>query len=85
MVKTDKATVVHLLSFCPERRADNLDIVEDALPLVNMPIAVKVSKEPNRVFMARAEEDLPFTFKDGYVHTAITVMDGHAMLVIEEF
>jgi hypothetical protein len=75
--------VVHLISFCPERRADDLDIVEDPLPLVEMPIAIKIDKEPRCVFLAPNERDLLFEYRDGYVHTKVTVLDGHALLVIQ--
>ncbi len=84
VVRRDNATIVHLLSFCPERRAENLDIVEDPYPIVDMPIAVKVGKVPKRVFLAPYEEDLPFEYKDGYVHTRVTVLDGHRLLVIQD-
>ncbi len=84
VVRKGDKTVVHLLSFCPERRADNLDIVEDPLPIVDMPIAVKVDKKPKRVFLTPPEQDLIFEYKEGYVHTKVTVLDGHGMLVIED-
>jgi hypothetical protein len=83
VIAKDNSLVVHLMSFCPERRADNLDIVEDALPLVHMPISVKFGKQPARVFLAPAELDLDFTYSGGYVHTHVTVLDGHAMLVVQ--
>ncbi|MCC2684295.1 MAG: hypothetical protein K0R75_1194 [Paenibacillaceae bacterium] len=83
VVKTDRSTVVHLLSFCPERRADNMDIVEDPFPIVDMPIAVKADLKPQRVFLAPDEQDLDFEYRNGYVHTRITFTTGHAMLVIE--
>ncbi len=83
VVRKGTTTVVHLLSFCPERRAADLDIVEDPFPIVDMPIAVKVNRQPRRVFLAPVERELPFAYKDGYVHTTVTVLDGHAMLVIE--
>lgn len=83
VVRKNDSLVVHLLSFSPERRAENLDIVEDAFPIVNMPIAVKVEKTPQRVFLAPKEEDLSFHYENGYVHTNVTVLDGHAMLVVQ--
>jgi hypothetical protein len=83
IVRKGNATVVHLLSFCPERRAENFDTVEDALPIVDMPIAVKTDSNPQRVFLAPNERDLPFEYLDGYVHTNVTVLDGHALLVIQ--
>jgi hypothetical protein len=72
-----------LLSFCPERRADNLDIAEDALPIVDMHISVKSDKAPKRVYLAPNERDLQFTYTEGYVETRVTVLDGHALLIIE--
>lgn len=82
VIRTAEATVVHLLSFIPERRADGLDIVEDPFPLVDMPIAVKLDQAPSRVLLAPAELELPFEYRDGYAHTRVTVLDGHAMLVL---
>ncbi len=83
VVKKDQNLVVHLLSFCPERRADGMDIVEDAIPLVNMPIAVRVHRKPSRVYLAPGEQELDFTFSGGYVHTQLTVLEGHTLLVLE--
>jgi hypothetical protein len=83
VIQTDRSTVVHLLSFCPERRADKLDIVEDPFPIVDMPFAVKADHKPHRVFLAPNEQDLDFEYRGGYVHTRITFLTGHTMLVIE--
>lgn len=84
VIRTSDATVVHLLSFYPERRADGMDIVEDAIPLVNMPISVRSQNRPARVYLAPDETDVDFTYQDGYVHTQITMTSGHAMLVVEK-
>lgn len=84
VIRTKSATVVHLISFSPERRADGLDIVEDPFPLVEMPISVASESKPSRVYLAPREQELEYTHDDGYVHTRVTVLDGHAMLVIED-
>lgn len=83
VVKTDQATVVHLLSFYPERRAEGLDIVEDAVPVVDMLMKVKVSHAPSRVYLAPEEKDVTFSYEEGYVKANITFTSGHSMLVIE--
>lgn len=83
VMRQGNRTVVHLMCFSPERRAPGLDIVEDAIPLVDVPLAVQVPQRPQRVFLAPPERDLEFTYEDGYVHTKVTVLDGHALLVIE--
>ncbi|GLX68440.1 alpha-amylase family protein [Paenibacillus glycanilyticus] len=84
VVHKDDTVVVHLLSFSPQRRADNLDIVEDAFPLIDMPISVKAKKKPQRVFLAPNEQELAFDYDGGYVSTRVTVLDGHALLVIQQ-
>ena len=76
-------TIVHLISFLPSRQAENLDIVHDPFPLVEMPISVRLDAAPTRVALQPTGKTLPFTYSGGYVQTQITVLDGHAMLVVE--
>ncbi len=83
VVRKGNRIVVHLLSFSPERRAGTLDIVEDPFPLVDTPVAVKAAAKPRRVFLAPEEKDLQFEYRGGYVHTRVTVLGGHALLVVE--
>ncbi|MBM7570135.1 hypothetical protein JOC48_000613 [Aquibacillus albus] len=33
--------------------------------------------------MAPDEKVLSFEYREGYVHTSVTVLDGHAMLVLQ--
>jgi hypothetical protein len=82
-VRRGDTTLVHLVSFLPSRQADNLDIVHDPFPLVDMPISVRLDAAPSRVTLQPTAKDLPFTYSDGYAHTRVTVLDGHAMLVFE--
>jgi hypothetical protein len=44
---------------------------------------VRVDAEPSRVTLQPAGQSLPFTYADGYAHTRVTVLDGHALLVVE--
>ena len=48
VMKKGAATIVHLLSFVRERRGD-LDIVEDALPLLDLPISIRTDRRPKHV------------------------------------
>jgi hypothetical protein len=74
---------VHFIAFCVERRAHNLDIAENALPVVDMDVSVKCGFAPKRVYLAPKCEDLPFTYENGRIYTKVTFLDGHAMLMIE--
>lgn len=81
VVKKGKTTVVHLLSFSPERRAEGLDIVEDAFPLIDIPISVKLPEAPSSVLLAPQGRAIDFDYKDGYAHLKISMTEGHGMLV----
>ena len=50
---------------------------------MDMPIESAVDSAPRRVFLAPAEQDLEYEYRDGYVSTRVTVLDGHAMLVCQ--
>ena len=80
MVRKGAATIVHLLSFARERRGD-LDIVEDALPLVDQSISIRTDRPPMRVGLAPHGERLDHEYRDGYATARVTLRDGHGMLV----
>jgi hypothetical protein len=82
-VRRDQTTIIHLISFLPSRQAENLDIVHDPFPLVNMPISIRLDAAPSRLTLQPAGLELHFTYSDGYAHTTVTLLDGHAMLVFE--
>ena len=84
VVSKGKRTVVHLISYCPVRRAEGLDLVEEATPVLDMAMHVKLEKAPKRALVVTPEEtEVPFTYEDGYARVVVTVRDGHAMLVFE--
>ena len=80
VMKKGAATIVHLLSFVRERRGD-LDIVEDALPLLDLPISIRMDRPPKRVELAPHGERLDHEYRDGYATVRVTLRDGHGMLV----
>ncbi|MBD3392266.1 MAG: hypothetical protein GF418_09380 [Chitinivibrionales bacterium] len=83
VVRKRKRTAVHLLSFAAERRAEDLDIVEDPIPLVDMPLAVRLDRKPRRVLLVPEEHELPFAYRDGYAEVSITMTGGHGVVVFE--
>ncbi len=93
VVRAGLRTVVHLLCFARERRAESfdqrtgrpsgLDIVEDAFPLVDQALAVKLGAPPMRAHLEPHGVDLPVDYRDGYAHVTVTVPDGHGMVVFD--
>ena len=78
VVRKGAVTIVHLLSFAPERRGE-LDIVEEALPLVELPISIRTDRPPKRVELAPHGERLDHEYLDGYVTVRVTVRESHGM------
>lgn len=83
VVRAGSRTVVHLLCFARERRAPGLDIVEDAIPLLDQRLAVKLPAAPRSAALQPHGVDLPVAYRDGYAHVQVTLRDGHGMVVFE--
>lgn len=82
VVRTDRGLAVHLLSFSSERRAEGLDVVEDAIPLVDMPLAIRCENKPASATLEPAGQPLPLEYRDGYAHLRVTLLDGHGIVVL---
>jgi Hypothetical glycosyl hydrolase 6/Beta-galactosidase trimerisation domain len=81
VVRADDSTAVHLLSFLPSRQAENLDLVHDPFPLLDVPVSVRLDNPPQSATLQPSGQELELTYDNGYAHTAVTVTDGHALVV----
>jgi hypothetical protein len=76
-------TIVHLLYYSPQRRTNDLDIVEDVIPLHEVPLSLKLARKPSRAYLAPERADVPFTYTDGRVSVVVPTVAGHAMVVFK--
>ena len=76
-------TMVHLLQYCPERRTKSLDLVEDIVPLYNVPLSLKSAKKPKKVYTAPDQTAIEFEHLAGRINLRVPVVNGHAMIVFE--
>lgn len=83
VMRQGRRTMVHLLQYCPERRAGKLDIVEDIVPLANVALSLKLARKPGKVYMAPEQTDVEFQYADGRVNLRVPEVKGHAMVVFE--
>ena len=83
VMRQGKRTIVHLLQYCPERRTEKLDIVEDIVPLFGVPLSLKLAHKPRRVYLAPDETDVPFEHLAGRVNLRVPEIRGHTMIVFE--
>jgi len=79
----DNMTVVHLLYASAERRCPSLDLVEDVIPLHNVPVSLAAKRKPNRAYLAPSREPLEFTYSGGRVDFTVPTVEIHQMVVLE--
>jgi hypothetical protein len=78
-----KRTIVHILHYSPERRTEKLDLIEDIVPLYDLPMSLKLPRAPKKVYTAPDETPVPFEYLAGRVNLRIPEVRGHAMVVFE--
>jgi len=83
VTEQDGRRIVHVLHYPATRRAPDLDIVEEAIPLANVKITLRTEKKPLHVYLAPQRRSLKFDFNDGYAQTVIPSVEGHQMVVFE--
>ncbi len=83
VMRQKSSTIIHLLQYCPERRTKDLDIVEDIVPLYDVPVSLAMPKSPKRVYTAPDEAAVDFKYENGRVELVVPEVNGHAMVVFE--
>jgi len=83
VMRQGKSTVVHFLAYCPERRAEGLDIIEDEVPLYNTTLSLALSEKPRKAYLAPSRKEIDFTYADGRVEAVVPEIEGHQMVVFE--
>ena len=81
VVSGNGTMVVHLLSFLPSRQAEDLDLVHDPFPLLDVPVSLRTETPPRSAVLQPSGQELELHYEDGYASTRVTVSDGHAMVV----
>ena len=75
-------TVIHLVNFCPQRRALNLDIVEDVTPLTDLAVSLRHAGKVRYVRCVPQGIGLEFSQKDGRVNFVVPRVGGHEMIEV---
>ena len=76
-------TIIHVLYASPVKRGEDIEVIEDLLPLHDISLALRVNDTPKRVYLAPQQTDLPFTVTDGVLQATIPSFCCHQMVVVE--
>ncbi|HUT20956.1 MAG TPA: beta-galactosidase trimerization domain-containing protein, partial [Anaerolineae bacterium] len=74
--------VLHLLYYVPERRCEEFDVIEDIVPLYEVPVSVRVDRAMREVQCVPAGQHLPFDQEAGRVRFTVPVVRGHQMVAL---
>lgn len=83
VMKQGPRTIVHLLQYAPERRTEKLDLIEDIVPIFEVPLSLTLARKPKRVYTAPDEQPIDFEYLAGRVNLRVPEIRGHAMVVFE--
>lgn len=83
LMRQDNRIINHLLYASPVKRGEDIEIVEDIIPIYDCEVSIKAEKEPNRVYLAPQMVDLEYTYEDGRLNYTVPKIDCHQMVVIE--
>jgi len=71
--------VLHLLHYIPIRRS-NIDIIEDVIPVYNIPVSVRADKNIASVKLAPSGEAVDFETVDDRINFTVAEINGHQMI-----
>ncbi|HEV2292875.1 MAG TPA: alpha-amylase family protein [Tepidisphaeraceae bacterium] len=83
VMRQNHRTIVHLLHYSPERRTEKLDLIEDVIPLFDLPLSLRTMRPPQRVYVAPQQTPLEFEHLAGRVNLRVPEVRGHVMIVFE--
>lgn len=85
LLRRDGASIVHLLSYLPSRRAlADIETVVDPVPARDVQVRVRAEGGVPRAVHTLGGTAIPFTLEDGYVRFTVSFDDGHCLVVVEE-
>ena len=82
--ESEHRDVVHILHYIPERKTDGYDVVEEVLPIYNVPLSLQTDRKVVQVYSAPSGRELPFTHADGRVDVTVPEVNGHQLVVFAE-
>ena len=63
VVSRNGTMAVHLLSFPPSRQAEDLDLVHDPFPLVDVPVSLRMERPPHSAALQPSGQELEFPLR----------------------
>ncbi|MCY4537574.1 MAG: beta-galactosidase trimerization domain-containing protein [Chloroflexi bacterium] len=75
----ESRAVLHLLHYIPVRRS-KIDIIEDVIPVYNIPVSIRADKNIGSVKLAPSGEAVDFEQVNGRINFTVAEIKGHQMI-----
>ena len=75
-------TIVHVISYVPQRRTPELDLVEEPTP-IDATIHVRLNRKPGSVTIEPGATIIDFAYADGYATVRLNSARGHDLIVFD--
>jgi hypothetical protein len=72
--------VMHLLHYIPERRSQDIDVIEDVIPLYDVRVSVRVPGQVTGVACVPEGQPLAYEQEEGYVEFVVPELVGHQIV-----
>ena len=83
VTKQENRDIVHLLFAHTSVRGKKIEVIEDAVPLHNVAVNLRVDFQPKRVRIVPQGEEIPFAYENGRVRFTVPEVLLHQMACVE--
>ena len=78
--KSSDSYILHLLHYIPEKKSEEIEIVENKIPLYNLTVKLNLNYKIESVKMVPQEKELEFEYKNSKIEITIPKIDGHQII-----
>ena len=75
--------VNHLL-YCVTKKRGDTEVIEDAVPVYNTSVSIKLENAPKRVYIAPEGKDIDYKYDNGVLSYTVPEFTFHTMVVIDK-
>ena len=76
--------VAHLLFTYTSVRGDGVEVIEDVVPLREVPLTVWLAQSPRRVYLAPSGEELSYVWDGQMATVTVPSVELHQMVVFDQ-
>ncbi len=78
-----KRWVLHFLHYIPEKRCEQIEIIEDVIPLYHVELSLLCEQEPKGIRTVPEGDEIAFSRKDNRVEFTLPSLRGHQMVEVQ--